>query len=87
MPFVLYGLPILVLAPTFMLDDGAYVYSPASLYWKNREWDLSAVQIVSVKENEALGRAVIKVKFPSSDPGQYGNKTIRTTVGRAEDFL
>ena len=87
LPFVVYGLPLMVLAPTIMLDDGAYAYSPASLYWKNREWDLSAVQIVSVKENEALGRAVIKVKFPSSDPGQYGNKTIRTTVERAEDFL
>ena len=63
LPFVVYGLPLMALAPTIMLDDGAYAYSPTSLYWKNREWDLSAVQIVSVKKNEALGRALIRVSI------------------------
>lgn len=86
-PFVAYVLPLMVLVPTIMFDDGAYTYLSESLYWKNWEWDLSAVQIVSVKVNGALGWVAIKVKFPSSDPGQYGKKTIRTTVGRAQDFL
>lgn len=86
LPFPVYGLPVIALGTTSMLNQGIYAYSDERLFWKNREWNLETVQIVSTKVNRLLGRAVIKVNCVEDGSEKYKKMVIRTSYDKGMKF-